>query len=103
MYKNSFSELVFDEWGFLTDFSEWTIDFANEICTIEGISFLTESHWRLINFLRDYYMKNNCCPRVKIVIESTGFSLREIYNLFPYGLVQSAFKIAGLPKPEECN
>lgn len=103
MYKNNYSELVFDEWGFLTDFSEWTIEFANEICISEGISFLNESHWAIINFLRDYYLKNNICPKVKQVIEGTGFSLREIYDLFPYGLVQSAFKIAGLPKPEDCN
>lgn len=103
MLKINYSELVFDEWGFLKDFSEWTIDLANEICIGEGISFLNENHWGIINFLRDYFEKNECCPRVKVVIERTGFSLREIYDLFPYGLVQSAFKIAGLPKPEECN
>jgi len=47
-------------------------------------------------------------PRVflKLMKEKFGAeraSNQYIYNLFPYGLVKSANKIAGLPRPKGCS
>ena len=34
--------------------------------------------------------------------KETGFTVREIYDLFPSGPTKGACKIAGLPKPAAC-
>ena len=39
---------------------------------------------------------------VRKVVKATGFSLKEIYDLFPTGPAKGACKIAGLPKPTGC-
>jgi tRNA 2-thiouridine synthesizing protein E len=34
--------------------------------------------------------------------QATGFSLMQIYDLFPSGPAKGACKVAGLPKPDGC-
>jgi len=47
-----------DEDGFLQELDKWTKDFAQGYASIEGIEGeLTEEHWKLIEYIRDYYKK----------------------------------------------
>lgn len=103
MYSNNDILISLDEWGFVEEFSLWSEDFAIESSNDELIPELTQQHWHLIYYLRNFYSNNNFCPRVRDVIEDTGLSLKKIYNLFPLGLVKSCFKIAGIPKPDYCS
>ncbi len=91
-----------DEDGFLQDPDLWSDDVAKDFMSTEGISELTEEHWKVIHYIRNYYLQFGIAPMVRKVCKQTGFSLKEIYNLFPSGPAKGACKLAGLPKPTGC-
>lgn len=95
-------ELMLDEDGFLQDVEEWTPEVAAALANEEGIVLLTSDHWRIIDFLRDYYAGNGVAPSVRRLVKSTGYSTEEIYKLFPSGPGKGACKVAGLMKPTGC-
>ena len=43
-----------DEEGYLVDIASWNEELANLIAKDEEID-MTEEHWEVVNFLRDYY------------------------------------------------
>ena len=92
-----------DEDGFLTKgMEEWNQGWVEYVKSLEGISELTDEHWKVINALQDYYKKNGIAPMVRILSKTTGFPLKRIYELFPSGPGKGACKMAGLPKPTGC-
>ncbi len=91
-----------DEDGFLQDPSLWNKDVAKDFKGTEGITELTEDHWKVINYIRDYYLEFGIAPMVRKVCKQTGFTLKQIYTLFPSGPAKGACKLAGLPKPTGC-
>jgi TusE/DsrC/DsvC family sulfur relay protein len=97
------------EAGWLEDLSEWSVEVANGIAANENV-VLTDEHWDIINEARTYFDENGSVaePRVftKIMKQKYGVersSQQYIYSLFPYGLIKSANKIAGLPRPKGCS
>ena len=91
-----------DEDGFLADPEKWDKDFASYVKEQEGISELTDEHWKVIDVLQEYYKKNGIAPMVRILSKVTGYKLKYIYELFPSGPGKGACKMAGLPKPTGC-
>ena len=92
-----------DEDGFLTKgMEEWNETWVEYVKGLEGISDLTDEHWKVINALQDYYKKNGIAPMVRILSKTTGYPLKRIYELFPSGPGKGACKMAGLPKPTGC-
>ena len=91
-----------DEDGFLQDPALWNDDVAKDFMSTEGITELTEDHWKVIHYIRNYYLQFGIAPMVRKVCKQTGFTLKEIYNLFPSGPAKGACKLAGLPKPTGC-
>lgn len=91
-----------DEDGFLQNFDDWSEEWVDYVKEHEGIKELTDEHWKVINFLQDYYKKNGIAPMVRILSKVTGFKLKKIYELFPSGPGKGACKMAGLPKPTGC-
>lgn len=92
-----------NEEGFLANHEDW----SNEVALFlakeeEGIEDLTEDHWAVINYIRDYYLEKRLAPMVRKLCKSTGFQLKYIYELFPSGPAKGACKVAGLPKPDGC-
>ncbi|MFC1919304.1 TusE/DsrC/DsvC family sulfur relay protein [Chloroflexota bacterium] len=61
--------------------------------------YLTEEHWRIISYLRQYYLEFEIVPPVGKLCRDTRMTLKYIYRLFPTGLTKGACKIAGLPQP----
>jgi len=96
------SQFEVDEDGFLQDASRWTADVARGLATTEGIENLTEDHWKVLRYLREYYQKFNVAPPIRMLTKQTGFQLKYIYQLFPTGPAKGACKLAGLPKPTGC-
>ena len=97
-----------DEEGYITNLSEWTKDLAQVIADAEGIK-MTDEHWAVVNFLREYYDEYQIAPAVRVLIKAIKKSMGEsvgnnkyMYELFPYGPAKQACKIAGLPKPTGC-
>ncbi|MCD6389163.1 MAG: TusE/DsrC/DsvC family sulfur relay protein [Desulfobulbaceae bacterium] len=92
-----------DEDGFLTKGTEeWNKDWVDYVKAVEGISDMTDEHWKVINSLQEYYKKNGIAPMVRILSKTTGYPLKRIYELFPSGPGKGACKMAGLPKPTGC-
>ena len=97
-----------DEEGFLLNLNEWNEDVAKALAQGENID-MTESHWEVINFLRDYYNEYQIAPAVRVLTKAIGKKLgpekgnsKYLYDLFPFGPGKQACKIAGLPKPTGC-
>jgi len=91
-----------DEDGFLQEPGIWNKDVAVDFATTEGVGELTENHWKVINYLRSYYLQFGIAPMIRKVCKETGFKLNEIYTMFPSGPAKGACKLAGLPKPTGC-
>lgn len=95
-------QIEVDEDGFIQEPDRWSEAVAMAIATTEEVSELTEDHWKVINYLRDYYQKFGIAPMIRKLCKETGFPLKYIYELFPSGPAKGACKIAGLPKPTGC-
>ncbi|MGA7949404.1 MAG: TusE/DsrC/DsvC family sulfur relay protein [Thiobacillaceae bacterium] len=97
-----------DEEGYLQDLSEWNEDVANVLAAGENVT-MTEQHWEVVNFLREYYNEYQIAPAVRVLTKAIGKKLgadkgnsKYLYELFPFGPAKQACKIAGLPKPTGC-
>ena len=95
-------EFDVDEDGFLEDPTIWNEEVAACFAETEGITELTEDHWKVINYLNSYYKQYGIAPMVRKLCKDTGFDLKKIYELFPSGPAKGACKLAGLPKPTGC-
>jgi tRNA 2-thiouridine synthesizing protein E len=91
-----------DEDGFLEDPALWNEAVAGDFASLEGVEVLTENHWKVITYIRNYYLEFGIAPMVRKLCKETGFKLNEIYELFPSGPAKGACKLAGLPKPTGC-
>ncbi len=97
-----------DKEGYLTDHTNWSKELATVIANGENIA-LTEQHWEVINFVRDFYLEFNTSPAIRMLVKAMAKKLGEdkgnskyLYKLFPKGPAKQATKIAGLPKPARC-
>ena len=100
--------LEVDEEGYLVDLNDWSEEAAEVLAKSENLE-LTENHWEVIHFLRDYYNEFQIAPAVRVLTKAIGKKLgkekgnsKYLYELFPYGPAKQACKVAGLPKPTGC-
>ena len=100
--------LELDEDGFLQNMDDWNEDVALALAKQEGIE-MTENHWEVVNFLREYYQEYKIAPMIRILTKALGKKLgkekgntKYLYELYPAGPAKQACKIAGLPKPTGC-
>jgi TusE/DsrC/DsvC family sulfur relay protein len=91
-----------DEDGFMAEPEKWDEAIAKALATTEGVDNLTEEHWKVVNYLREYYLKFGIAPMIRKLCKETGFPLKKIYELFPSGPAKGACKVAGLAKPTGC-
>jgi TusE/DsrC/DsvC family sulfur relay protein len=97
-----------DEEGYLANLSDWEPEVADKMANEDGLP-LSENHWEVINFLREYYQEYQIAPAVRVLTKAIGKKLgpdkgnsKYLYELFPYGPAKQACKYAGLPKPTGC-
>ena len=97
-----------DEEGYLANLNDWEKDVATVMAKEDDID-LSEDHWEIINFLREYYEEYQIAPPVRVLTKAVGKKLgkdkgnsKYLYELFPYGPGKQACKFAGLPKPTGC-
>jgi len=104
-----------DEEGYLLNPNDWTEKVAEEMAFQQSQQDnvkLTDAHWGLIQYFRDYYDENKVHPTMHKLVMTLGkshgqhFHDREtyksfLYGMFPHGPVPELCKLAGLPKPTE--
>lgn len=98
-------DLALNRYGFLDRFDDWDEEIAGQLAREEGLA-LTDCHWKVIRFLRDYYGANGIPPSPRVVIKSIGSEVsahvpctrRHLDRLFPGGGCKQACRLAGLPR-----
>jgi dissimilatory sulfite reductase related protein len=91
-----------DEDGFMENPEDWNEEVAFALASTEDVTELSEEHWKLINYLRDYFQQYGIAPMIRKLCKETGFPLKKVYELFPSGPAKGACKVAGLAKPTGC-
>ena len=90
-----------DDEGFLADTEGWDEDTARILAKREGIAALTDEKLAIVKFLRDYYQRFEAFPILNYVCknlkQARGCVNEEFIN------PMKAWKIAGLPKPENIH
>jgi tRNA 2-thiouridine synthesizing protein E len=101
-------DIEVDEEGYLINLADWDEDAAKLLAESEKID-MTENHWEVVNFLREYYAEYQIAPAIRVLTKAIAKKLgaekgtsKYLYELFPYGPAKQACKIAGLPKPTGC-
>jgi len=94
-----------DNEGDLTDPADWSKPVAQALARHEAIE-LTEEHWAVIRFMRSYYDEHAIPADARFAIRfladerGHGASARKrLFELFPYGYVKQACRIAGMRRP----
>lgn len=90
---------LFDANGFLADPDLWDRDMALRIADDLGIKTLEESHWAVIDYLRDHYLMHGTLPWEGNLCRDLDLIDGCVHRLFG-GMVE-AWKAAGLPDPGE--
>ena len=101
-FKVGVRTLEVDERGFIQQPDQWDREVAAALAREEGVTELTDEHWRVVDFVRQYYQQHGVAPMIRVLCRQTRFDLRKIYELFPSGPASGACKVAGLPKPVGC-
>lgn len=60
-----------DEEGYLVNLGEWNEDAAKVLSAQDNLE-LTESHWEVIHFLREYYDEYQIAPAVRVLTKAIG-------------------------------
>jgi tRNA 2-thiouridine synthesizing protein E len=92
-----------DEEDYLVEPGEWNEDLAEYLARQEDIT-LTDDHWDVIRFMREYYEEHQIAPDARYVIKHLsgrmGSEARNaLFRMFAYGYVKQACKIAGMKRP----
>jgi tRNA 2-thiouridine synthesizing protein E len=95
-----------DNEGYIVDPEDWDQDIARLLAAEENLE-LTEEHWLVLEFMREYWRDHKVAPDVRHVIgylaSNQGYDKKvakqRIFNLLPYGYVKQACKIAGMQRP----
>ena len=92
--------------GYIVDPEEWNPEIARLLAAEENLD-LTQDYWRILDFMRTYWMDHRVAPDVRHVIEylvnEQGYAKKaakkQLFDMFPYGYVKQACKIAGMQRP----
>jgi len=99
------AEARLDDEGYLIDPEQWSEEVARDVAAREGLT-LGDDHWKVIAFMREYYADRQVAPDARFVIkhlaEDLGYGAEaraRLFQLFPYGYVKQACKVAGMRRP----
>jgi len=92
--------------GYIVDPDDWNENLARQLADEEYVE-LTDLHWLVLHFMQEYWHLNKVAPDVrhvtKFLTDATGIDKKgakqQLFELFPYGYVKQACKIAGMQRP----
>jgi len=95
-----------DEAGFMVDPLQWNDAVADMLADEQGIE-LTDEHRDILTFMRDYLEEHLVAADARFTFRflakrndiSISAARKRFFELFPYGYVQQACKIAGMRQP----
>jgi tRNA 2-thiouridine synthesizing protein E len=106
-----------DNNGFLINHKDWNSDVMHALIEqheTEGHKPLSETAIGLVEYFREYFVKNEGHPSMNQLIKHLGMQQadsfteaeeykRFLYDMFPHGPVQKLSRLAGLPNPGNEN
>ncbi|MGE0875323.1 MAG: TusE/DsrC/DsvC family sulfur relay protein [Burkholderiales bacterium] len=97
--------LAVDAEGYLVDPNDWSESVAEALAREENIA-LTDEHWAVVRFIRQYYEEHQIAPDARHAMKHLAAykgaeksDRNDLFVLFPYGYVKQACRIAGMRKP----
>ena len=95
-----------DAEGYLVNPEDWSKTIARELAAEEDIE-IDDDYWLAIDFMRDYFNEHSIAPDIRHLMTylATNYQCdkkeakKRIFELFPYGYVKQACKIAGMKRP----
>lgn len=94
--------------GFLRNSEQWNEAVAQALAAQIDVS-LTDAHWEIIRFMRNYYIRFNHLPASRLFVKAVEKEFgkekgnsRYLHRLFPGAPLKHVCLIAGLPKPPGC-
>jgi len=92
-----------DAEGYLVEPGDWNEELAKILAQEENIQ-LTDDHWDTIRFMRDYFEEHQVIADARFVIKHLAERMgkdaqKKLFDLYPYGYVKQACKIAGMKRP----
>ena len=80
LFEHGDVSIQVDEDGFMEEPDQWTKEVAIALATTEGVEEMTDEHWQLVDYLRDYYAKFGIAPMIRKLCKETGFPLKKVYE-----------------------
>ncbi len=84
-------QVLTDNEGYIQDMDEWSEDFSRALARAEGL-VLTDEHWEVIYYIRDYYEEHQVQAQVRTMIKhfarlwgSERGNNRYLHDIFPKG------------------
>lgn len=92
-----------DAEGYLIEPAEWNQAVAEALAEELGIT-LDDDHWHVIRFMREFYEEHRVAADARFAIKHLeirypGTGRKRLFELFPYGYVGQACKVAGMRRP----
>jgi TusE/DsrC/DsvC family sulfur relay protein len=96
--------IEFNSKGYLVNFDAWSRNLAIEVAKEHGLD-LTDCHWLIIDYLRDYFTEYGIAPEPGVITKKLGSQInpaapcsrKQLEGLFGDDGCKLACKIAGLP------
>ncbi len=94
---------LLDAEGYLVEPAAWNEDVATKLARKIDID-LGDDHWDVIRFMRGMYEEHQVAPDARHIIKHLeirypGEGRKRLFELFPYGYVGQACKVAGMKRP----
>lgn len=86
------------------EIADWSREIGESTAAEEGVK-MTDTHWAVVDFLRDYYCEHGSAPHGPELAQelNKAFAAQggsaHLHQLFPKGPVAQGSRIAGLPVP----
>ncbi len=95
-----------DSEGYLVNPEDWDETIARQLAAEERLA-LDEEYWPVLNNMREYWSEHRVAPDVRHIVarlaDEQGTDKKRakerLFQLFPYGYVKQACKIAGMQRP----
>ena len=106
MTDHNKTEVVRDTEGYLVNPEDWNRSLALVFAAEEDIE-LDADYWKALDFMRDYFDEHHIAPDIRHLMTHLAdeyqcdkkAAKKKIFELFPYGYVKQACKIAGMKRP----
>lgn len=103
---NTQAQVPYDTEGYLIHPEQWDESIAGILAADENIE-LDAAYWQVLHFMHGYWSEHQVAPDVRHVVDflvrendlDKKTAKRHLFNLFPYGYVKQACKIAGMKRP----